>query len=649
MTRRSLIPTLTALCALTLAAAPALAAGPVQVSADLDPTEIVLGESATLSITVAGDAAPPDVDAGPAYALAEVGRAQSMSVVNGRTSVQATYTWRVTPSQAGQVMVGPTRVEGTTIPPIPLTVRPRTAGVAPAPDEPDEPADADADEPADSDADPDTAPAAAAPRAPARAFLRISGPTGALRLGETAPITVRAYFLAGTEVTVTGPPDLDLDGFTVSGLDTKPQQAEATIRGNRYLVATWRGTLTAVKAGTFPIAGTLPVELAWRDAGAPSRRAPAPARRGGGSPFDDPFFRDAFPGGSLLDDPLVQQMLSGQGLGGFGGLDDLMGGGFMGGGFGPARHASRTLHAKLADPVEVADVPAEGRPAGFGGAVGRFELDATAAPGEVHVGEPVTVTVRVTGEGRFDAVDVTVPEGAGYKTYPTASRFEPARRGGDRAGTKVFEQMVVPTEPGKLTLPPLSLAYFDPDAGAYRTATSSPLTLDVAPGTGGAAPVAAAPPADGGRDGVAASPPSLLSAPSPLAVGVGLGALALAGVIGVLLLARRRRGAAPATAGKPGRVSRETLATLATAERAGDAPAFFAAARRAIAEKLGALWQLPPERVDLRELDRRLGVVPTDVVAVFEAADRLRLLPRTAPPGPLAAWRARVDHALATL
>lgn len=486
--------------------------------------------------------------------------------------------------------------------------------------------------------------------------MRIAGPTGPMRLGETAPITVRAYFLAGTEVTVTGPPALDVDGFTVSGLATKPQQAEATIRGSRYLVATWRGTLTAVKAGTFPLAGTLPVELAWREAAAarPRREARAAPRGraaspfddffGGGSPFDDPFFRSLGGGGSLLDDPLIQQMLSGQGFA-TDDLADLMGGG----GFGKVRHATRTLHAALASPLEVGDVPAEGRPKGFGGAVGRFELEASVAPAEVAVGEPVTVTVRVKGEGGFDAVDVVVPAGPGYKTYPTASHFERARRGSEREGTKVFEQMVVPTEPGKLVIPALSLAYFDPEAGAYQTATSAPLSVEVAPGAGEAAAVAAAgaarPEEDAG-DGASAGSGVTLRAPSWLAVGVAGGVLALALVLGLLLF---RRGGAGVAGARPGRASRETLRALSAAERRGDAVAFFAAARRAIAEKLGALWQVPPERVDLRELDRRLGVVPADVVQVFEAADRLRVLPQTAPPGPLTTWRLRVDHALATL
>jgi hypothetical protein len=48
-------------------------------------------------------------------------------------------------------------------------------------------------------------------------------------------------------------------------------------------------------------------------------------------------------------------------------------------------------------------------------------------------------------------------------------------------GKKIFRRAVVPVEAGSHTLPALSLWYFDPDDGQYRSMTSEPIQLSVAP------------------------------------------------------------------------------------------------------------------------------------------------------------------------
>lgn len=134
--------------------------------------------------------------------------------------------------------------------------------------------------------------------------------------------------------------------------------------------------------------------------------------------------------------------------------------------------------------VEVQSLP-EGAPADFGGAVGRFELTAEVEPGSTQVNEPVTLRVTVTGNGNISAVNA--PPAAGDEAMPGWRVYDPQittnldQEGEAIQGTRQFERLLVPKTEGTLTIPPFSLAYYDPAAGEYRRATTEALTVQVAP------------------------------------------------------------------------------------------------------------------------------------------------------------------------
>jgi hypothetical protein len=52
------------------------------------------------------------------------------------------------------------------------------------------------------------------------------------------------------------------------------------------------------------------------------------------------------------------------------------------------------------------------------------------------------------------------------------------------SGQKSFSKALVPLAPGEVSLPAVSLTYFDPGSGSYRVAASEPLSLLVRPGAG---------------------------------------------------------------------------------------------------------------------------------------------------------------------
>ena len=130
--------------------------------------------------------------------------------------------------------------------------------------------------------------------------------------------------------------------------------------------------------------------------------------------------------------------------------------------------------------VTVLPLPATGRPAGFSGAVGRFDLAVTADRDAARVNDAIGLKVKVSGEGTLGAAGPPVlAEIADFK------RFEPkvsssASVVGDRMRSeKVWDYVIIPLAPGVQTIPAISFSYFDPRERRYRAVDSRPLAVKV--------------------------------------------------------------------------------------------------------------------------------------------------------------------------
>ncbi|MBI5799966.1 MAG: protein BatD [Verrucomicrobia bacterium] len=125
----------------------------------------------------------------------------------------------------------------------------------------------------------------------------------------------------------------------------------------------------------------------------------------------------------------------------------------------------------VSEPLDilVQPLPAEGRPADFNGAVGSFQMSASASPVDVAVGDPITVRVQVRGRGGLDGVRMPPLDlGESFKSYPpsvTTEMPDPI----SMTGLRKLEQVVQPQSADVKELPAFSLSFFDPDARAYRT------------------------------------------------------------------------------------------------------------------------------------------------------------------------------------
>lgn len=131
--------------------------------------------------------------------------------------------------------------------------------------------------------------------------------------------------------------------------------------------------------------------------------------------------------------------------------------------------------------VDVAEPPADGRPAGYAGLIGQYGLSAQATPTDVNVGDPIELEVTVFGDepmrGVQDGPDLDSVPGFGdrFRVDPDGWSRQPATG----TGTRVFRTTVRAKSADVDAIPAIALPHFRPDAGAYEVAQSEPIPLSV--------------------------------------------------------------------------------------------------------------------------------------------------------------------------
>ncbi len=145
--------------------------------------------------------------------------------------------------------------------------------------------------------------------------------------------------------------------------------------------------------------------------------------------------------------------------------------------------------------------------------------DDSEMPSEIHVGDPVTRTIRLQAQGlgfeQLPELTLAAPDGA--EMYPDKSDTRTRDDGTWLYGERVRKFAFVPTRPGTLTIPGTSVKWWDTEHDRMETAELPAHTVTVLPAGGtkgtGAAP---APAPQAQTPGVPAKPSSDLVAP-PLA------------------------------------------------------------------------------------------------------------------------------------
>ncbi len=127
--------------------------------------------------------------------------------------------------------------------------------------------------------------------------------------------------------------------------------------------------------------------------------------------------------------------------------------------------------------LEVRPLPEDGKPANFNGLVGRYSIQTSAQPTEVNVGDPITLTIQITGDllKRVTTPDLNA-------IAPLAENFKiPADQSAPKVegNQKIFTQTIRANHAEVTEIPGIPLSFFDVEEGKYVTVYSVPIPLKV--------------------------------------------------------------------------------------------------------------------------------------------------------------------------
>lgn len=161
------------------------------------------------------------------------------------------------------------------------------------------------------------------------------------------------------------------------------------------------------------------------------------------------------------------------------------------GGFG----ASVSVDA-AAGPIKlnVQPLPTEGQPVKFGGTVGKYSLGALIDRREAAEGDIVTLTLKLEGHGAVSmAAPPTPGEMADFTVFDKVEKLDKWAPAQGPGGAKTLQWLLRPKHAGKLTIPPVTYALFDPTEGKYRELATQSFDVQVSPSASDPArPVSAA-------------------------------------------------------------------------------------------------------------------------------------------------------------
>ncbi|HEV8376215.1 MAG TPA: BatD family protein [Candidatus Polarisedimenticolia bacterium] len=148
--------------------------------------------------------------------------------------------------------------------------------------------------------------------------------------------------------------------------------------------------------------------------------------------------------------------------------------------FQPTESLFRTSEALT---LRVKDLPKEGRPPEFSGAVGRFTLSAKADRAETRVNDAVGLKVEVEGQGNINTLgNPTIPALPDFKRYDPKVEESMEAKSGTLVGSKIWNYVLIPLAPGPQEIPPIRFAFFDPGTSRYQVLESAAIPLRVAKG-----------------------------------------------------------------------------------------------------------------------------------------------------------------------
>jgi hypothetical protein len=260
--------------------------------------------------------------------------------------------------------------------------------------------------------------------------------------GEQIIVTYKIYTrVPVSEYSVTRTPSTA--GFWLQDLlkdSKKLNQFRETIDGQEYVVAEIKkDALFAQKSGTLTID---PLEM---DVLAQIQRKVT--KRNFNDPFFDSFFNDSFLGNTY-------------------------------------QNVKKTIRSNELK-INVKPLPENSRPKEFTGGVGDFNVTASIDREQLKANEALTLRFSISGKGNIKLVEkpaiVFPPD---FEVYDPRTNDNIVASANGVSGTRNYEYLLIPRNPGKYKIKPITFSYFDLSSQSYKNITTQGFEIDVAKGDG---------------------------------------------------------------------------------------------------------------------------------------------------------------------
>lgn len=297
--------------------------------------------------------------------------------------------------------------------------------------------------------------------------------------------------------------------------------------------------------------------------------------------------------------------------------------------------------------VTIRPLPSENAPPEFTGAIGQFALKASISSSNVVAGDPLTLSVQLSGRGNLESLRWNAPSNwTGFRLYEPTSHLQVSDPLG-QTGAKTIEQVIIPDSRAVLAVPPIRFAFFDPVRESFQTLSHPGFALKVmAASTPSAQPtIARAPDTETDRRTtdivhIKSRPGHLALTHPPLIVRPGFLLLTTLPVLAWLLSLGWRQHL-DRLAADPRHTRKRELArrlkvgldTLRARARANQVQEFYSELFRLLQEVLGERLNLPAASITGEIVDQRLRSTsaPTGLIdateALFAQCDQARYAP----------------------
>lgn len=132
--------------------------------------------------------------------------------------------------------------------------------------------------------------------------------------------------------------------------------------------------------------------------------------------------------------------------------------------------------------INVKPLP-EPRPATFTGSVGNYSISCVIDKTEAKTNEPITLTFSVSGKGNLKILDPPVFEFPNdFEVYDPKINDKITANVTGVSGTRTFQYLIIPRNPGKYNIKSINFAYFEPNKGIYSNFKTSDFILNIEKG-----------------------------------------------------------------------------------------------------------------------------------------------------------------------